>query len=61
LYIDQSRLDQRLRQHLNGIEFRDYDKITDDIKEFNIQQKKIWISPFSSYAIYNAAQDKVGN
>lgn len=57
-YIDMERVDQKLRDHLNGAEIRDYTSITNDIKAYSDIGKKIWISPMSSYAIYGSVTDK---
>ncbi len=63
LYINEERLTQELRTYLDNTVTRPYDKVTEDIKEFANENKKIWISPSSSYAIYSAvvAVNKVFN
>ena len=57
-YIDMERVDQKLRDHLNGAEIRDYTSITNDIRDYSEIGKKIWISPMSSYAIYGSVTNK---
>lgn len=54
LYINEARITQELKSHLDNTVIRPYESITDDIKEFARQNKIIWISPQSSYAIYSA-------
>ena len=58
-YISPNRIDSTIANHLSGLEFKDYSKITDDITTFSNEGKKIWISPMSSFAIYNAVSNKV--
>ena len=59
-YLDQSRLTTAIRNHLgNDIETEDYDKVFVDLDRFSREGMKIWVSPMSSYAIYNAVTIKV--
>lgn len=59
LYIDRTRLTTTIEEHLKGLDFRDYTSITQDITTFSNQGKRIWISPMSSFAIYDAVTNKV--
>lgn len=52
MYIDQTRITDSVRQHLAGIQFSDYDKITIELKQLSDAGKTIWVSPQSSYGIY---------
>jgi Xaa-Pro aminopeptidase len=58
IYIDPGRMTDNLTRHLNGVQIKDYNQITNDISQFSTKNKKIWISPMSSYAIYNAVTNK---
>lgn len=58
LFIDQSRLTDALRKHLAGFYFKDYTAIEDDITAAS-GSSVVWVSPMSSYAIYNAVSNKV--
>lgn len=58
LYIDPSRITNNIKIHLNGIKINDYNQVFNDISQFSSQNKTIWISPMSSYAIYNAVTNK---
>jgi hypothetical protein len=44
---------------LKGIEINEYEKIFEDIHDLSSLNKKIWISPRSSFAIFNAASNPV--
>ena len=59
LYINKSRINDELTEHLKGIRISDYNQITVDIEEFSKQNKRIWISPSSSYFIYSSIKNKV--
>ena len=59
LYLNQQRLTNQLKQHLTGIHFRDYELITTEVKSLSEADMKIWVSPSSSYAIYNSVSKKV--
>jgi hypothetical protein len=59
LYTDKSRIVPAIADHLSGLDIRDYTSITDDITTFSTEGKKLWVSPMSSYAIYNAVSNKV--
>lgn len=61
LFIDSARLDASLRTYLlsAGIKTDNYEDIIKVVGELSAQNYKIWVSPFSSYAIYNAVTDKV--
>ena len=59
LFIDRGRLDTNLLTYLLGIRITDYEDITGELEELSQQNFKIWVSPFSSYAIYNAVTNKV--
>lgn len=59
LFIDQNRLkDDELQNHLDGVDFKDYNQIEEMIKNYSDNGQKIWISPMSSYSIYNAVLNK---
>lgn len=58
-YLDQSRLTEAIRSHLGSdIETQDYDQVFVDLDRFSREGMKIWVSPMSSYAIYNAVTIK---
>lgn len=59
LFIDSARLNADLRSYLLGIKIQNYEDITGQIESLSRQNYKIWVSPFSSYAIYNAVTNKV--
>lgn len=59
LYIDQTRLTDALRNHLAGFQFKDYTAIESDITAASGSGSVVWVSPMSSYAIYNAVSNKV--
>lgn len=58
LFIDRGRLDTNLLTYLLGIRITDYEDITGELEQLSQQNFKIWVSPFSSYAIYNAVTNK---
>ena len=53
------RLTDQLKTYLTGIKIKNYEDITTDLKQYSDLKMKIWVSPHSSYAIYNAVTDKV--
>lgn len=59
VYIDKKRIldHENLKSHLNGIKIADYDQIYSDLGSLS-NSYKIWVSPMSSYAIYNAVSNK---
>lgn len=57
LYIDQNRL-TNLTEHLNGVDTKDYNQIEEMIRNYSRNGLKIWVSPMSSYSIYNAVLNK---
>jgi hypothetical protein len=59
LYIDQSRLDTHLREYLDPIQIKDYSAVNSDIQAASESGKKIWVSPMSSYSIYDSVKNKV--
>lgn len=59
LFINNSRLNDDIKQHLNGVIFHEYDQILKVITSLSESGKKVWISPMSSYAVYNAVVNKV--
>jgi hypothetical protein len=59
LYVSPNRITEKLRDYLKNIEIKDYNSITNDIAEFSADNKIIWVSPMSSYAIYDAVKNKV--
>jgi hypothetical protein len=60
LYVDQTRGNfSKIREFLNTIEILEYNSIVDGIKEYVDSGSKIWISPESSYYIYNSITNKV--
>lgn len=59
MYIDLARVTEDLQNHLNGVEMRQYTNVMADIKTFSDEGKTIWISPMSSFAIYNSVSNKV--
>ncbi|RNA02064.1 Xaa-Pro aminopeptidase [Brachionus plicatilis] len=58
LYIDQNRIKDSIKRHLDGVLMKDYDQIIDEIKNYSSNEFKIWISPMSSYAVYDAVSNK---
>jgi hypothetical protein len=60
LYIDKKRIEDNsvLKQHLDGIKIEEYGKIFNDLGTLS-NFYKIWVSPMSSYAVYNAVTNKV--
>lgn len=59
LYIDLSRVDAHLREYLNPIQIKDYSAVNSDIQAASESGKKIWVSPMSSYSIYDSVKNKV--
>lgn len=59
LYIDLNRLNDELREHLNGIQFKEYTSVESDIQAASEAGRTVWVSPMSSYSIYNAVTNKV--
>jgi hypothetical protein len=59
LFIDKGRLDTKLQEYLLGIRLKYYEEITGELEMLSKDDLKIWVSPFSSYAIYNAVTNKV--
>jgi hypothetical protein len=59
MYINEVRITDDLKVHLDNTVIRPYEKITDDIRQFTSQNKKIWVSPMSSFAIFNAVTNQV--
>lgn len=58
LFINQTRLTEPIKKHLDGVIDKDYDQIIDAIKNYSAKEFKIWISPMSSYAIYSAVRNE---
>ena len=59
LFIEHGRLDTKLEEYLLGIRIKNYEDITGELEILSKDNLKIWVSPFSSYAIYNAVTNKV--
>lgn len=59
MYIEANRLKAELIQHLNGVQIKDYTAVESDIKAASDSGSIVWVSPMSSYAIYNAVSNKV--
>lgn len=60
LYVNSSRNNFTLveEKHLKGITIKDYESIIDDLTDLSKSTLKIWISPSSSYTMYNAISNK---
>lgn len=59
MFINKTRITPQLDTYLNKTNFFDYETITDEITKYSNMDKKIWISPMSSFAIYNAVTKPV--
>lgn len=62
LFISETRQNfDKTKEYLNAakIEIKRYDSILDEIKRYNNRNDTIWISPESSFYIYNSVVDKV--
>ena len=60
LYINSTRPKfQEIASYLKGINVRPYEAIIGDISLVSSGNNTIWISPASSYYIYNAVTNKV--
>ena len=58
LYINPKRITDQLKTYLAGVQIKDYQSIFEDVSTFS-KNKIIWVSPMSSYAIYQAVVNKV--
>lgn len=62
LYVDptnRTNFETLKTDHLAQVSVRAYTSIVADLQELSKQNRTIWISPSSSYAIYNAVTNKV--
>lgn len=59
LYIEPSRITDELRRFLNGVQIKEYASVESDIRDSSTAGLIVWVSPMSSYAIYNAVTNKV--
>lgn len=62
LFIDTERMDERLKEYLkdgNGeVSLKEYSTIFNAVQQDANDNKKMWVSPLSSYAIYSAIPNK---
>jgi hypothetical protein len=59
LYTNTNRPNfQQISEHLRDIKIEQYQAITADLSLLSSQNTTIWVSPLSSYAIYNAVVNK---
>lgn len=61
LYIERNRIDSNpaVKEYLKDFLIKDYESILGDIRTASDAGKRIWVSPSSSFSIYEAVSMKV--
>ncbi|EFA82726.1 peptidase M24 family protein [Heterostelium album PN500] len=56
LFVDETKIPTDVRKELAGVEILPYDSIFSVLRKYCSENKKIWLDPRSSLAIYNSVQ-----
>ena len=61
IFIEKKRIDSnpQVKEYLEKFEIKDYESILGEIRAASAAGKAIWVSPMSSYAVYDAVSNKV--